>query len=451
MSDCCCCKECPKELHKLYLFLMSERQRAELYKQMIEQKYNLTLLSDPKIDEYITCLNSRFFGFKPQISVPLPSQIPVDPEPKKRFKSVPKTIELGAEREINISEIECRIRDENIEIFGEVDVVLCKDKLSNEMKLIKHAKTSAECSSIFSRIKQIRQLRQLDLSPNEYTTFLIEHIAQLKALLNENVEINKKLDAKKISRILTPLEQRLIQHTDFQNQVLSIEEIMRFKQCIKLSARHSKTYKCFDQVHFYDYFSTYGMALTNISDIFAHIVQNPYGFNTIVYIPLSTENDHTFYTLNKYDGAIRYWTLDSRLEMLTYKLTDIVREFCISNFRKLYKLCLNTNDYIESYKTKYNVLEYDCEQLLQNILFTINFKTFNNALREIVKNSSCLTPTANDKITSYADDESQARTFKRYVLETADIVSTIRLVFDNISETDCLRMYDAYVSLNSKP
>jgi hypothetical protein len=450
MSECVNCKKHDKELHKIYLQLVAAQQQNELYRQIIEQKLNLNISNEnSKVHDLMDTVNSRFFcGSSPpdsKLITTLPMTIPA--QKKKVFKQAPKNIELIDEQKIvDFKSIDIMIHDATVEVFGEFDVDVNKDLFDNNILQLKIAKNTRDCTSILSTIKIQRQLFQITMSPSEYATFMVEHIDEIKKSIIDNQNIDKKPDAKKmttlISKILTSLEQRILFHQGFQSQTLNIDEIQRFERCLKLSVKYPKTFRAFNMNTFCDFFTNYCTALFPISKIFEIYIENPYGFKNLIYINI--DNEFAFYTLEKYDGTNRSWTLDSRLEELTYKMQDIIRDYCISLFRKIYKHCLNTNDYIENYKLKYNVLEFDCEQLIQNILFTIDFKNMNTIITNLVKKHCTYTPTPNDKFSSCSDNEEQIRSFKRYKLEDSEISNVISLIFDNIKDSQSFELYKSY-------
>ena len=461
-DNCKSCKDYARELHKTYLLLIAERQRSDLYRQLIEQRYNLTIANnDPAINDMISHINSRFFDGNNCLAITNTSVPPPPPpasactKPKKVFRAVPKSIMTDDEdtKESNresIKEVEEKIIQENIKIFGEYDVSLNNDEMENNVQQLETVKSTKECTLILQEIKTRRQLLLISLSPSDYGSFLVEQIENIRRILNGNDNINKKLDAKKlstlISRILTTLEQRIILHPGFQNQIVDADEISKYRQCLTLSVKHPKTYRVFDFQKFYDYFTNFSLALFSLSEIFEIYVANPYGYNNLCFPHFSNDNDYAFYFLEKYDGVNRYWTMDCRLEEICMKLAEVTRGYCTSLFRKIYKLCFGSNDYTEGYKTKYNVLEFDCEQLLRNILFTLNFNTFSQTMYGIVKKCCTVNPTVNDKFSSYADNEEQAISFKRYELVDSDIIAVIETVFDNIKGSQCLELYKNYLS-----
>lgn len=452
-ENCKCCKENARELHKTYLLLIAERQKNELYRQLIEQRYNLTIPPhEVSIDDLITYVNGKFFDNIVQpLQITQPQQPSQQPKHhKKVFRAIPKAINDEPVNRENIKEIEERVLQENVKVFGEYDIDLNNDTMTNKITQLSTVKSTKECTSILQDMKSQRQLQMLTLSPSEYGSYLVEHLDQIRKILGENEHIGNKLDAKKfsslISRILTTLEQRIVFHPGFQSQTTDVDEITKYRQCLVLSAKHPKTYRTFDSQKFYDYFTNFSLAFFPLSEMFEIYVSNPYGYYNLCFSNFGNDNEYAFYFLEKYDGNVRYWTMDCRLEALCLKLAEITRSYCISLFRKIYKLCFGSNDYIENYKTRYSVLEFDCEQLLRNILFTLNVNVFTHSISSIVKKCCTVTPTSSDKFSSCSDNEEQAISFKRYELLDSDVIAVIETIFDNIKESQCLDIYKNYTT-----
>lgn len=200
-ENCKCCKENARELHKTYLLLIAERQKNELYRQLIEQRYNLTIPPhEVSIDDLITYVNGKFFDNLVQPLQITQHQHLTQPQKhhKKVFRAIPKAINDEPVNRENIKEIEERVLQENVKVFGEYDIALNNDTMTNKITQLSTVKSTKECTSILQDMKSQRQLQMLTLSPSEYGSYLVEHLDQIRKILGENEHIGKKLDAKKI-------------------------------------------------------------------------------------------------------------------------------------------------------------------------------------------------------------------------------------------------------------
>jgi hypothetical protein len=133
--------------------------------------------------------------------------------------------------------------------------------------------------------------------------------------------------------------------------------------------------------------------------------------------------------------------MDCRLEHLVDELILGIRQFVITNFRKIYKICVGHNEYVEDYKTKSEILEFDCEQLLKNLFLSTNNLRFNEKVRTAVRNTSTHVATNNDKFDFIQDDKEQLSNFRQYRMEDNEIVKLIQELFDNIDSGNALEFY----------
>ena len=68
--------------------------------------------------------------------------------------------------------------------------------------------------------------------------------------------------------------------------------------------------------------------------------------------------------------------MDCRLEYFTNNFIAQILPYLITKFRQIYNDVFHDNCYRENYKMQSQILECDCEQLLQNIIFLTDTKKF---------------------------------------------------------------------------
>ena len=446
--------ECMKEIHSLYLSLIAEKQKNEAYRQILEQKYT----QDNSINELISkaeklfndVLSKQVNTTNGAVNGTVNVKNNEDEEyhcKKKVFKAPPKTTEIFEDitEEAPTNEMEPKISEKMslkiTEIFGDIDMDsnATLSHIQQACEKLKSIKTLKDASTIFSEIAKFRNGLKLLLSPSCYLRFIKENVSQIKHIISEN----KKLDVSKVLKILTrtfsALDQRLVKVSGINDieceQNITADEVEKFKLGFKYNIRHSQLY---DERLLFDEISNYGLALMSIKDITEMYMED---MKTLVYAPINDDSDHTFYFLERINGSKRCWTLDGRLEKFTLKMQGVIRDYCVNVFRYFYKSVMGTNNYIEKYQTKSNILEFDGEQLIRNLVSTIHFINLNTTLRDIVKSSHTLKITPNDKFDIYADDEPQARTFKRFELSNSEIVTSVQLLFDNLDPKTALDIY----------
>jgi hypothetical protein len=96
--------------------------------------------------------------------------------------------------------------------------------------------------------------------------------------------------------------------------------------------------------------------------------------------------------------------------------------------------------YRKKYSTENAILEFDGEQLVQNICLIANFYEFSNLLKDLVRKHNCYKKTTNDWFNIVTDDVLQRKAFvkKKNDLEHLE---TVKLLFDDITNEDCVDFY----------
>ena len=135
--------------------------------------------------------------------------------------------------------------------------------------------------------------------------------------------------------------------------------------------------------------------------------------------------------------------MDCRLEETTTAIRNDLLPFMINTFRELYRDIFGDNEYRSDYKTKCQLTECDCEQLLNNIFILASNNSFNSLIRNLVKEHSTYTPTDNDKFNIQSDDAMQKRRWKSFC--DIDEAVSIRL-FDTISSEEIKQFEAQYKS-----
>ena len=270
----------------------------------------------------------------------------------------------------------------------------------------------------------------------EYTNMINEHI-----LLFKTIFIEKALPERKIigllTKFLTPIEFHLTQSEGFEKQHIDIDDIEKLKVWIKLSVNYPKTFRCFEHSHFHTFFINYNLAFFDIKYIFEVYLSNPYGFKNIIYVHQDSGEDalgFSYYVLDRVDGQKRFWKMICRLETIADELNSGIRNYVIPMFRKIYKICIGHNNYVDDYRTRSNVLEFDCEQLLQNLFLSLEEIRFNQLFRQVVKTTSSYIATNNDKFDFIQDDKEQVINFKNYKTTDEEICSVVQQLFDSDME-----------------
>jgi hypothetical protein len=132
--------------------------------------------------------------------------------------------------------------------------------------------------------------------------------------------------------------------------------------------------------------------------------------------------------------------MECRMEDFTIDFSDNVLPYCISLFRKIYKDVFNDNVYRSDYITKSQIMEFDCEQLIQNIILLAQPMALCRMFQEVVIEKSTFTPTESDKFTLYGDDKYQQKRFNKTIDLDEDTCQVIKRLFDTISDEDTMNI-----------
>ena len=282
-----------------------------------------------------------------------------------------------------------------------------------------------------------------NISLEKYIELINNHNKRLEEIFTIKNYQEKKIKSI-ISKGLSPLESRLIQYENYTQNYLNTDEIQRLKYVIELHTNHSKKYTQFNINNLSNNFMNYSIVLFPIEELLPLHITNKYGFNNIIFLPLNknTENDpYSFYLLDHINNrGVKYWKMDCRLEELTNIFISNIYSFMVSMFRKLYRDVFGDNDFRKDYTNKCQITEYDCEQLLQNILLISQTRKINNILRKYIKNNSTyIASEENDKFNLRGDDALQKRRFNQK--EKSELIEDIKNLFDGISTENAVDFY----------
>lgn len=442
--------DCYTEICNLKIQLSMEKLKSHIYKQLIEKTLDMKLddRTDHLVNEIvIKRIKHQDEPFKSreqtqqQVYAHSQTNVHSQTHSNTNVQTHSQDDKKKKNREEMIRNVDEKIKSDVKDCFGDFDIDICKVEINNNLETLKD---SRNYNQVLTNVRNNRIYYQTELSPEEYIELVKEHIGKLKAVFIEKGFNEKKIQGL-YSKFISPLEFRLLKLEGMEKQNIEIEDITKFKLCQKLSANHSKCYKIFDSTSFYNFFLNYSIAFCSVKELIEYIILNPYGFNNIVYIPTQSENIYSFYTLNKIEnGNRRHWKMDCRLENLTNELSNGIKNYCIALFREIYNTCFNTNKYIQDYKTKYQILEFDCEQILQNLFLSLDFFKFNNLLKECIKGLCSHTPTTNDKFDLKCDDKEQLQNFKQYTIENNEMIDIVKLLFDDIDDANAKEFYNKF-------
>ena len=136
--------------------------------------------------------------------------------------------------------------------------------------------------------------------------------------------------------------------------------------------------------------------------------------------------------------------MDSRLEEVTISFSTNIKAYCITLFRHIYFNIFQDNVYRANYSSVSSVAEYECGQLVQNIMTLSDFMKTNSIIRASVKEKATYNPTDKDKVNYSQNDKMQK---KRFLEEDREAIeesyySSIYQMFDGIKKDDVFEIFN---------
>ena len=408
-ADCKCHEEKFKILAKLNFTLL----KCKIYKQLVEKHQCFVLQDDTD------CFVDEMVGEFSQMV---------------KEKSVkPKIIVKQNTNVLLSNENEDRKREEILAIFGENAPLTeeQKNNITSEIdKMMDSLKEMRTYTQTLISIKNLRILLMSYVSPINYIELLQQQKEKLKFILNDKNFTDKKWNSIYLS-FFSPLECRLLQLDGYHKLTVEIDDISKFKLCQKLSAKHLKTFSLWDTNGLLGYILSPSLCFTSISEIIRNFISNPYGNFNIIFVNNNDEH-FAYYTLQKFEKDKKFWKMDCRLEHLTLDLQEPIIAYCCELFRKIYKACFGTYNYIADYNQKYSIAEIECGQLFESVIIASNFYKLNSVLKNEVKLNCTYNLTPFDKVDLKSDDKEQLESFKKYLLDQQAKSDIIKRLFDDI-------------------
>jgi len=416
--------------------LVIERLKNKILKQIIFQKLGIN------IDDTIDGLDTTIVAEEIDMEIePVKRESVRKAIDKKKFKQFPKSSE-----EVDIvanDNMGDGIKKMMVETFG---VFNYEDVKSEIEQLFQELVTSRSYTNILASIKNKRTFHLACMNLKEYTTQLKNDIARIRTIFTQKEFESKKINTI-VSRILTPIDYRLMFHDGFEKLYIEPEYIDKLRMTLYNCVNYPTSLTCFDDTHFITYFMTYNSIFFGLEVMIKTYIDNPYKFKNIIYIESPSDDPlgFAYYLLNKIDQPIKYWTLDRRLEALTRDLSQNLKQYLVQMFRKIYKLCYGHNKFVEMFRTKYPILEVDIVLLLNNLFLAVNEPRLNKMIRHIIKSSSLHIATTNDKFDKIADDRGQCVEFKEMALQDSDKIQLVTSLFDDMDEKRALAFYSEFL------
>jgi len=305
-------------------------------------------------------------------------------------------------------------------------------------KLMTKIENSRVYTYNLNTIKKKRNKLLGRLSLEKYTSLITSHVNKLTDIFKTKNKSRKDI-TKSIKKSMSPLDMRLVFYEGYINSTIEIDDVQRFSMALDILTDCKKQFVIYNKFDLFKNIKNYGLSLFEIGICFERCIINRYGYNNIIYTPKSKsdlKDPYSFYSLETIDSGNRCWKMECRLEDFTNDFIDNILQYCINLFRNIYRDVFNDNIYRSDYMGKSQVTEFDCEQLLLNIISLSKPMELCKNFQQIIIAKSTFTPTETDKFNFHADDRLQQKRFKKPKDDRESIERIIKMLFDNINSND---------------
>ena len=371
------------------------------------------------------------------ISIDIPKNI-VQP----KFRSVKEYIKTS-EKELctKLKEDVVRVEKEIEEIVYNNFDVSHKEIIDNIEELFVQIHNNRIYTANLFTMRELRRKLLGKINLEQYTSLVFSHVKRL-----EDIFSNKKYNKKKINKIihtsLTPLDTRIIYYEGYTNVIMDIEDIHKFGLALGILVQHKKHFVPYDKKVFFNNIKNYGLSLFELQECIERCIVNMYGFNNIIYLDRCKSkvgDPYSFYSLNSVKDT-RFWKMECRLEDFSIDFVDNVLPYCINLFKKIYKDIFTDNVYRSDYMSKSQIAEFDCEQLLQNIILLAKPNLLCKTFQKIIMNNCTFNSTETDKFNLYGDDKLQQKRLSVAVDTDEDVSKVFKQLFDGLSTEDSIKI-----------
>lgn len=441
-------------ISKLKLLLQLEKFKTHLFTQIITHNTNIKITDIYQETEQGIQINNFQGGNIPVIvhdflqenkTYTISAKKKVEKQPGKNFRTVKNHVELVEE---NPEEQEQKIK----EVEEAMEEIVQENNLDVSFK-----ETNEAIETMFEEIIKNRVYKKFLLNMKDYRGKLLgkldlpEYIKLIKTHISrlEAIFTKKKYDQKKIVTTimmsLSSLDQRLVFYGQYYNSAVEPDDIQKLKVCLKVNMDHPKRYVPFVQTDLCYKICNYSLCLSTIRELCKRILVNPFGFPNLVYLHLeksNSEDPYSFYSLEKTESdGKRCWKMECRLDELSKFISEQIRTYCITLFRKIYCDIFSDNIYRDDYMEKSPAAQQDCEQLLINILGLSKPKSFCNVLRSLVVKYSTIQPSKIDKFNFTRDDPIVKKNFLQEEDDNKNLTIVVQRLFDDISVEDAEKVW----------
>ena len=302
-------------------------------------------------------------------------------------------------------------------------------------ELILKIKENKKYDDILFSLKEKRRQLLGQINLTDYVRLLSNNISSLMVIFKDKNCNNKKI-VKNISNTLTSLDKRLTGYGDYYNTNIEYEELEQFNLNLITLINFTEEFIPFDKNMFIKNIKNYSLSLFSLETCISRCLINTFKSYNIIYIsfPNSTRKDpYSFYILDKVDkNKNRHWVQQCRLEDFVNDFIINILPYCIQLFRSIYKDIFNDNEYRYNYIYQSEITQYDCEQLIQNIILLSKPVKLRDIFQTIIIEKATFSMTKDDILNFTADDILQKKRLVHIKDEEEEIYNNIKQLFDSI-------------------
>lgn len=449
--------------NKFYKFIISSNTTIKISDIFREEEDGLHLYNYERGNVSVFYHDEFKGGTDPEINI-LKIPAKVNQEKKKVFRAI-KASKLVEEKPEDQEEM-LKIAENKIDEFTQAHHlnVSLKEITGNINNYFSDMEKARAYKKILTGIKENRNKLLGKLSFDEYIVLINTHVKRLQDVFNK-----KKHDQKKIliniSMSLSPLDQRLIYYHQYYNTLIEPDEIQKLKLALKANIKFPKRFIPFSLADLCNRLSNYSISIFTIKENLKRVLVSPFTFPNLVYLNIpkdykesskespdtgtevkkakvvcDTDDPFRFYILEKVDGEKRCWKMECRLYDFCNTISDRMKTFCITLFRKVYMDIFKDNVYRENYKDV-PIAGQDCQQLLVNLIAFSKPRALCEVVRNIIVKNCSIQPSRVDKFNFTADDKINKRLFNSQEDKDEEITASFKRLFDGLSDEDAYRLW----------
>ena len=305
-------------------------------------------------------------------------------------------------------------------------------------------KDSKKYTKLLIEIKNLRihLLKFYDF--DQYIEYLTKNIEQITSEFKERKCDDKKIKSIIKSKILFPIESRMIYYEGFDTTNIDIEHIKFIKECNQFKMSKNTIETVYNIENVINYFTSYNICFIDIRDLIDTFVINT---NNIVYLDLkkSTKEDpFSFYYLEAIKSDKKKWRMDCRLDEMISDLECKFKDHCINTFRKIYFKIFGDNEYRSNIFKLNEIFEYECKTIIKNLIFASDYMKLVKYFQKAVIKYHIYQKTDNDIFGLKSDCKITREQFVKYREKDykVEVYKSISLLFDNIDNMHITEIYN---------